>query len=86
MGSDCRLTIRGYLTIGEETMIGSGDRFLVMEGGGGSLREERTRTGGGTRSRESMSIDVAVRVGSSATRVFVSRCIDAHRKHAMIHS
>ena len=84
MCSDCRLTIKCYLTIGEETMSGSGDRVPVT--GGGPFREERTRTGWGTRSHESTSIDVAVRVGSSATRVFVSRCIHAHRKDAMIHS
>ena len=79
-----------YLTIREKTTSGSGDGVPVT--GGGAFREERTRTGWGTRSHESMSIDVTVRVGGSATQIilfarrYVSRCIHAHRKPAMIHS
>ena len=47
-------------------MSGSGDRVPVTGGGGGPFREERTRACWGTRLHESMSIDVAVRVGGSA--------------------
>ena len=51
-------------------MRGSGDRVPVS--GGGPFREERTRTGWGPRSHESMGIDAGVQVGGSATQMFYS--------------